>query len=264
MSFTVTSWNLLHGMAIPPGGGVTLHDAATALAGAVHSDLIALQEVDVHQDRSGTDNQIKEFATAIGAEFWAFAPAMYGTPGERWHPVRESIIFDQGSNIAKEAMYGIGIVSKVPVKKWHRVNLGKAPLGLPLLVAGTKRPRMIYVSDEPRLALVAELENGSTVATTHLSFVPLKNVIQLRKITDWITQIAGLHILTGDFNLPWGLGPKIAGWNDLVKGATYPSWKPTIEFDYIMSRELRAEDVTGVIHPHFGISDHLASSVTIP
>ena len=263
MSFTVTSWNLLHGMAIPPGSGVTLHDAATELSQSIDSDLIALQEVDVHQDRSGDGNQIKEFAASIGAQYWAFAPAMYGTPGERWHPIEETIIFDQSSVIPKSAMYGIGMVSKIPVKRWHRVNLGKAPLGLPLLVAGAKRPRMIYVSDEPRLALVAELENGSTVATTHLSFVPVKNVIQLRKITDWISEIPGLHILTGDFNLPWGLGPRVAGWNDLVKGPTYPSWKPSIEFDYIMSRELRADDVKGTIHPHFGISDHLASSVTI-
>ena len=146
---------------------------STALSQSINTELIALQEVDVHQDRSGDGNQIKEFAASIGAQYWAFAPAMYGTPGERWRPIEETIIFDQSSVIPKSAMYGIGMISKIPVKKWHRVNLGKAPLGLPLLVAGDKRPRMIYVSDEPRLALVAELENGSTVATTHLSFVPV-------------------------------------------------------------------------------------------
>ena len=122
---------------------------------------------------------------------------------------------------------------------------------------------MLFRSDEPRSALVAELENGISVTTTHLSFVPGKNFLQLKKISRWVEQLPGLHIMTGDFNLPWGLGPKIAGWNDLVKGPTYPSWKPSIEFDYIMSRELRANDVKGTIHPHFGISDHLASSVTI-
>ena len=129
--------------------------------------------------------------------------------------------------------------------------------------AGEKRPRMIYVSDEPRSALVAELDNGISVTTTHLSFVPLKNVLQLKKIAKWVEQLPGIHIMTGDFNLPWGLGPKIAGWKDLAKGPTYPSWKPNIEFDYIMSKELQPSDVTSYIHQHYGVSDHRAISVTL-
>jgi endonuclease/exonuclease/phosphatase family metal-dependent hydrolase len=134
---------------------------------------------------------------------------------------------------------------------------------MPLLMAGEKRPQLIYVSDEPRSTLVAELENGISVTTTHLSFVPIKNLLQLRKITKWVEQLPGIHIMTGDFNLPWGLAPKISGWRDLVVGPTYPSWKPSIEFDYIMSKELRHEEVIARIHDHYGISDHLASSVTI-
>jgi endonuclease/exonuclease/phosphatase family metal-dependent hydrolase len=101
------------------------------------------------------------------------------------------------------------------------------------------------------------------VTTTHLSFVPVKNVLQLKKIAKWVEQLPGIHIMTGDFNLPWGLGPKISGWSDLAKGPTYPSWKPSIEFDYIMSKELAPSDVTSVIHRHFGISDHRAISVTL-
>ena len=261
--FTVTSWNLLHGMAIPPQSTITLTDALSKLHNDTNSDVIALQEVDVQQKRSGHGNQIKEIADVIGARNWAFAPAMYGTPGEKWHGIRDAMVFDQDSSLPNDAMYGIGIVSKVPVKRWHRINLGKAPLGAPLLVAGEKRPRLIYVSDEPRAALVAELENGISVTTTHLSFVPLKNVQQLRKISTWVEQLPGIHIMTGDFNLPWGLGPKIAGWSDLAKGPTYPSWKPNIEFDYIMSKEIKPSDVSSKIHDHYGISDHRAISVTI-
>jgi endonuclease/exonuclease/phosphatase family metal-dependent hydrolase len=188
---------------------------------------------------------------------------MYGTPGEKWHGVKDDIVFDDKSSLPNDAMYGIGIVSKVPVKRWHRINLGKAPLGMPLLVAGEKRPQLIYVSDEPRSALVAELENGISVTTTHLSFVPIKNAMQLRKISKWVEQLPGIHIMTGDFNLPWGLGPKISGWHDLAVGATYPSWKPAIEFDYIMSKELKPNQVTPQIHEHYGISDHRAVSITL-
>ena len=250
-------------MAIPPQSTVTLLDAIEQLHAESHSDLIALQEVDVQQKRSGHGNQVAEIADAIGAKYWAFAPSMYGTPGEKWHGVKDEMVFDQDSSLPNEAMYGIGIVSKVPVKRWHRINLGKAPLGMPLLVAGDKRPRLIYVSDEPRSALVAELENGISVTTTHLSFVPVKNAQQLRKIAKWVEQLPGIHIMTGDFNLPWGLGPKIAGWKDLAEGPTYPSWKPSIEFDYIMSKELSPADVSSKIHEHFGISDHRAISITI-
>lgn len=261
--FTVTSWNLLHGMAIPPQSSITLSDALVKLHEDSNTDVIALQEVDVQQKRSGHGNQVAEIAELMGAKNWAFAPSMYGTPGEKWRSVKDAMVFDQDSTLPNEAMYGIGIVSKVPVKRWHRINLGKAPLGMPLLVAGEKRPRLIYVSDEPRSALVAELENGISVTTTHLSFVPIKNAQQLRKIAKWVEQLPGIHIMTGDFNLPWGLGPKIAGWKNLAEGPTYPSWKPSIEFDYIMSKELGPKDVTAKIHEHYGISDHRAISVTI-
>jgi endonuclease/exonuclease/phosphatase family metal-dependent hydrolase len=261
--FTLTSWNLLHGMAIPPTSGANLSSAIRTLVSEINTDLIALQEVDVHQDRSGNGNQVREVAETIGAPYWAFAPSMYGTPGEKWHGVTEEIVFDNSTPIPPDAMYGIGMVSKIPVKRWHRINLGKAPLGMPLLVAGEKKPQLIYVKDEPRSALVAELENGLSVTTTHLSFVPLKNWAQLKRISEWVEQLPGLHILTGDFNLPWGLGPKLIGWNYLVKGPTYPSWKPSIEFDYIISKELSTIDVNSIIHSHFGVSDHLASSITL-
>lgn len=253
----------MHGMPIPPSSNADFHSALVKLHDAIDFDVIALQEVDVQQSRSGNGNQVKEVAELIGAKHWAFAPSMYGTPGEKWHGVKDDIIFDNQSSLPNDAMYGIGLVSKVPVKRWHRINLGKAPLGMPLLVAGEKRPQLIYVSDEPRSALVAELENGVSVTTTHLSFVPLKNILQLRKISKWVEQLPGVHIMTGDFNLPWGLGPKVSGWNDLAVGPTYPSWKPSIEFDYIMSKELTVKDVKSQIHDHYGISDHRAISVTL-
>jgi endonuclease/exonuclease/phosphatase family metal-dependent hydrolase len=261
--FTVTTWNLLHAMAIPPSTGATLFSATKALSDEIKSDVIAIQEVDLHQSRSGNGNQVKEIAEIIDAKYWAFAPSMFGTPGEKWEGVNEDLIFNNTNPPPNREMYGIGIVSKVPVKKWHRINLGKAPLGMPLLLAGEKRPKFMYVSDEPRSALVAELENGISVTTTHLSFVPIKNVLQLKKITRWLERIAGFHILTGDFNLPWGIAPKISGWQNLAFGPTYPSWKPSLEFDYIMSKELKASDVIAKIHNHHGISDHLASSITI-
>ena len=72
-------------MAIPPTSGANLSSAIRTLVSEINTDLIALQEVDVHQDRSGNGNQVREVAESIGAKYWAFAPSMYGTPGEKWH-----------------------------------------------------------------------------------------------------------------------------------------------------------------------------------
>ncbi|MEY3455407.1 MAG: hypothetical protein RLZZ92_527 [Actinomycetota bacterium] len=97
--FTITSWNLLHGMAIPPNSGATLHGALEKLTSDLSSDVVAIQEVDVHQSRSGNGNQVKEIAELIGAKYWAFAPSMYGTPGEKWRGVTEEIVFDDSTPI---------------------------------------------------------------------------------------------------------------------------------------------------------------------
>ena len=75
-------------MAIPPQSAITLEEAVTQLHSDADFDVIALQEVDVQQQRSGHGNQVAEIAKIIGAKYWAFAPAMYGTPGEKWHGVK--------------------------------------------------------------------------------------------------------------------------------------------------------------------------------
>ena len=261
--FSLTCWNTLHGMAIPPNSGATLQSAVSQMLKEVNSDVITLQEVDLNQDRSSGVNQVSHIAKLVGAKYWAFAPSLIGTPGEKWSAVESELIYTQDSVIPNQAMYGIGIVSKERVKSWHRINLGRSAIGMPLLIPGEKRAQFIYVSDEPRSALLAELENGLSISTTHLSFVPGKNVTQLRKIIKWLPIIAGKHILTGDFNLPWGLAAKISGWRDLATGATYPSWKPNIEFDYILSKDIDADRVKPLIHKHNGLSDHRALSITL-
>ncbi|MFM7874906.1 MAG: hypothetical protein ACKO8Y_09900, partial [Actinomycetota bacterium] len=108
--FTITTWNLLHAMAIPPNSGATLYSAMKSLSQEINSDVIAIQEVDVHQSRSGNGNQVKEIAELIGAEYWAFAPSMYGTPGEKWEGIKEDLIYDNSNPPPNREMYGIGIV----------------------------------------------------------------------------------------------------------------------------------------------------------
>lgn len=77
----LTSWNLLHGMAIPPKNSWDEGALGDALI-AMDSDVIALQEVDHFLPRSRSRDQIFDGAQAVGATEWAFAPSIVGTPGK--------------------------------------------------------------------------------------------------------------------------------------------------------------------------------------
>jgi endonuclease/exonuclease/phosphatase family metal-dependent hydrolase len=141
---------------------------------------------------------------------------------------------------------------------------------MPLLVPGGEdgrgKPRFIYVQDEPRVALVAHLENGWSIINTHLSFVPGLNVAQLKKLKRWAeksaAQTGNRVVIMGDLNLPKGLPVVGSSWNSLATQNTYPSWGAKIQFDYILTKDavkkLKVIETTTT-----GISDHLPITVEI-
>jgi endonuclease/exonuclease/phosphatase family metal-dependent hydrolase len=261
-------------MAIPPQE----NSDPQALTSAIHSldsDVFAFQEVDHFLPRSHSRPQMRDIAESIGARDWAMGASVIGTPGESWrkkHEHEPEIITNASSH--SELMhecYGIGIVSKIPVISWHRLNLGNSPLGLPLIVPGDEtrkgRPRFLYVKDEPRLALAAVLENGFTVVNTHLSFVPGFNLSQLRRVKRWALQIAesaGTRaIVLGDLNLPKNLPIAGSRWKSLVTQNTYPSWGAKIQFDYILTPDLAFGEYSVRDFAATGVSDHLPIGVEI-
>jgi len=261
----VTSWNLLHGMTIPPKSGDDYSGLAAAAA-ALGSDVIAIQEVDHGLGRSNNAFQTRDIAIAMGAKHYAFAPAIIGSPDDSWHKA-DSII---ESNIAGEAdfqseSYGIGIVSKIPVTKWHRLDLGKSPFGAPIVIPNTEtgKPKAIYIKDEPRLAIAAQLENSWTVINTHLSFVPGMNLFQLRKLKNWADTFGDKVLLMGDFNLPGSIPAMGSKWQSLILQNTYPSWLPKVQFDYILSKGISLKDVIQVPTSKSTISDHLPLTIEI-
>ena len=269
----IGSWNLLHGMAIPQGG--TSAESLLSAAAMIDLDLLALQEVDFFQDRSNTIDQTALIAQGMGAQFYDFTPAIFGTPGEKWeaanfiksnksaHQNQSSNLNDAGKRnlINQNSAYGISFISKVPINEICLLELGQSPLGIPLVIPneskGKMRPRVIYVSDEPRIAQAAILENGITVINTHLSFVPGFNLRQLRMIKKWAKSLPGKKILIGDLNLPGKIPAKVLGWNQLIEEKTYPSWKPRIQFDHALSADVTAREIKKLQIPTLGISDHL-------
>jgi endonuclease/exonuclease/phosphatase family metal-dependent hydrolase len=261
----ITSWNFLHGQRLNPAENKALDSVLSEL----NSDVLALQEIDMNLERSGAANQPAEIAAAMGAADWGFAPTVCGTPGFSWRKLSkdEERVITTAADSAND-LYGIAIVSSVPVKQWLRYELGKAWIGMPLLIANEKgKVAPFYVKDEPRVALAALLENGWTIINVHLSFVPFVNLFQLLKVTRWAKKIEREHAtkvaLVGDFNLPWGIPTRVTRWKRATNALSYPSWKPAISFDYILLREntiTQSKEITTSAVP---ISDHRPISVDI-
>ena len=271
----VISWNLLHGQKIPPTNSqdwqAEVVSAAKKVADELQPNFIALQEVDYFQSRSNLTNQTKLVAQSMQLKYWAYLPTLIGTPGEKWRSVKDlenSIITESSLDKNPKASYGIALATNWPIKKLYVKKLGRSIIGMPLLIPkdNGKGVRFIYVKDEPRVALIAELENGYTIATTHLSFVPGVNVFQLNKLSSYLKKLPGLALLTGDLNLPANLPSKLSGFKSLISQATYPSWKPKIQFDYIMLRKSELKSVSSIKpikSTATGISDHTPIGVEI-
>ena len=272
----VISWNLLHGQKIPPTGTqnwqVELETAAKTVSDKMQPDFLALQEVDNFQSRSGFINQSKLIAESMQLKHWAYLPTLIGTPGEKWRAVKDlnqAIITSENHQSNDVASYGIALATNQPIKKLYVKKLGRSLIGMPLLIPkdNGKGVRFIYVKDEPRVALIAELENGFTIATTHLSFVPGVNIFQLNKLSSFLKKLAGISVLMGDLNLPANLPSKLSGFRSVLSQSTYPSWGPKIQFDYIMARKSLLKD-SRLIHQEIkstnpGISDHIPIGVML-
>ena len=252
-------------MTIPPKSGDDFAGLAAAAA-ALQTEVLAIQEVDHNLARTNDANQCANIALAMGASDWAFAPGIIGSPEGKWRNAGAKIISNKESDSEVESgSYGIGIISKIKVLQWHRLDLGRSLIGAPLLIPNTEtgKAKAIYIKDEPRVALAAQLENGWTVINTHLSFVLGMNLIQLAKLKKWADTFGDKVLLMGDFNLPSAIPAIGSKWQSLYAQNTYPSWKPKIQFDYILSKGVALKDVIQVPTTTSGISDHLPLTIEV-
>lgn len=252
----LATWNLLHGRSLDHGGTLT----SDLESGAVTLDphVLALQEVDRGQARSGYADQTAVIADAAAARWWVFVPSLWGVPGEQW----QSLAADDPHDSDRPA-YGVGLVSRLPVIEWAVLRFDPAPLGMPLLVPGRG---VVKVDDEPRVAIAAVLSGPSgpfTVVATHLSFVPGFNARQLRRIVAWVGDKPAPRLLLGDLNLPGRLPQWVSGWNQLARTATYPSWRPRVQFDHALAAGITEQQVRSVESLRLPVSDHNALAVTV-
>ena len=86
---------------------------------ALGADVLALQEVDRGQPRSGGVHQAELAAAAMGAAHWRFTGTVAGTPGEDgWLPATPASAGDGAG-----PGYGIALLSRLPVLEWHELRL---------------------------------------------------------------------------------------------------------------------------------------------
>jgi len=272
-SVTVATANVLHGMSLATGASdpVVLADALATL----DADVLALQEVDCGQQRSGGVDQAARVAAAVGAPWWRFVPTLDGTPGRRtsWKPATWASGGDGGravdgpsSDGQRGPSYGIALLSRLPVRAWAVRRFPPAPVPFPLLLPTVPRPRLALVPDEPRAAVAAVVETPAglvTVVACHLSFVPGVNVRQLVVIARWLREAPGPHLLIGDLNLPGALPARLTGLTPLASAPTYPSPQPRVQLDHVLADETAARAVIASSVLHLPVSDHRAVRVAL-
>ncbi|HEV2244313.1 MAG TPA: endonuclease/exonuclease/phosphatase family protein [Streptosporangiaceae bacterium] len=279
----LATFNVLHGRPIRNGRPVPAPagPAARPLAEAVallDADVLALQEVDRCQERSGGVDQALAAAGALGARDWRYAAALHGrsVPGRGWEvdPAVPGLRVYGPEDAAGGGVpsHGIALLTRLAVRSWRARRLPAAPLRLPLRVPG--RPGLTAVRDQPRamLAAVLEGERGPfTVVAVHLSFVPGWNAGQLVAARRWLADLPGPHVMLGDFNMIGAVprlvlnGAALAGppgprgrdrWRDLARMPTYPAHRPVVQFDHVLAAGVAADGVRGAWAPVLPISDH--------
>lgn len=246
----LVTFNLLHGRSTHDG----LVDAPRLAAAVTEldADVLALQEVDRDQSRSGRLDLTGIAARALDAPTHRFVAAVVGTPGEAFRPGHHD---DDGDG---EPCYGVGLISRYPARSWQITRLPPAPVRIPVSAPGGRA----LLRDEPRVLLAAVLQTPHgplTAAATHLSFVPGWNAHQLRRVVRALRALPAPRVLLGDLNLPAGLATLVSRWRPLGRAPTFPAAHPRVQLDHILTdrREAyRLAPVTALHTPVSAISDH--------
>ena len=266
------SFNLQHGR---PGDGARLDPATAPLADSdiadagaarevlaaladqirdIDPDVIALQEVDLGQRRSGRLDQTAVLADLLGWDGHRFA-ATYAGPvvGLRRRP-RRSALTGRADDVlgplrallgAGPAGFGNALLTRLPVRAWRVARLGRGPAVLTRRSGGRALdPRSYALSTSTmRNMIAAQIDpvdgaggpGGLAVASTHLATRTGTAAAQLAAAWAALAALPGPHVLAGDLNLHAELLSPLGIARDLGEGATYPSGAPARRIDHILT-----------------------------
>jgi endonuclease/exonuclease/phosphatase family metal-dependent hydrolase len=243
----LATFNILSGRS-PDDGRVDAERFADAV-GALDADVLALQEVDRAQGRSGHADLTAVAAEAMGAVEHRFVAALSGTPGATW-------IAATGEEQPDSAAYGVALLSRYPVSAWEVVRLPALPGRVPYRLHGRHLPTL--VSDEPRVGVAVRVDSPLgelTVATTHLSFLPGWNIVQLRRLMAALRGIQRL-VLAGDLNMGPATARRVTRLESAATAATFPVGAPVRQIDHVLVTGLPA--ARSAAARATGLSDHCA------
>lgn len=243
----VATFNILHGR--DPQRDVVDIDAFAECVQRIDADILALQEVDVDQPRSGMADLTAVAGAAMGAVSQRFVAAISGTPGATWMAAT-------GDMQPAGAAYGIALLSRFPASWWQVVRLPHIPARFPMFLPGARK--VVMADEEPRAAVVGRFETpmgALTIANTHLSFVPGWNRSQLRRLSRDLRGFPGSRMLVGDLNMTPTAVARWSGMRALGAAGTFSVHRPTRQLDHILTDDpgLRA---VGVEAPALPVSDH--------
>lgn len=266
------SFNLQHGR---PGDGARLDPATAPLADSdiadagaarevlaaladqirdIDPDVIALQEVDLGQRRSGRLDQTAVLADLLGWDGHRFA-ATYAGPvvGLRRRP-RRSALTGRADDVlgplrallgAGPAGFGNALLTRLPVRAWRVARLGRGPAVLTRRGGGRAfDPRSYALSTSTmRNMIAAQIDpadgaggaGGLAVASTHLATRTGTAAAQLAAAWAALAALPGPHVLAGDLNLHAELLAPLGIARGLGEGATYPSGAPARRIDHILT-----------------------------
>lgn len=266
------SFNLQHGR---PGDGARLDPATAPLADSdiadagaarevlaaladqirdIDPDVIALQEVDLGQRRSGRLDQTAVLADLLGWDGHRFA-ATYAGPvvGLRRRP-RRSALTGRADDVlgplrallgARPAGFGNALLTRLPVRAWRVARLGRGPAVLTRRGGGRALdPRSYALSTSTmRNMIAAQIDpvdgaggaGGLAVASTHLATRTGTAAAQLAAAWAALAALPGPHVLAGDLNLHAELLAPLGIARGLGEGATYPSGAPARRIDHILT-----------------------------
>lgn len=244
----IATFNVLHGRSIMDGRVDRVRFAAAVAA--LDADVLALQEVDRDQDRSGFLDLARIAAEATSAAAWRFTPAAVGASDGHWRAAGAEESDRPGP------AYGVALLSRYPVSRWYELRFSPAPVRSPVLLPGSGRVRLLR--DEPRVAIVGVVQTPAgavTVAATHLSFVPGWNVAQLVGLAGALRRMPAPRLLLGDLNIPGALPRLLTGWTPLGRCPTFPSPAPRVQIDHILASGA-LPPMRAAMTPEAAISDH--------
>jgi endonuclease/exonuclease/phosphatase family metal-dependent hydrolase len=137
-------------------------------------------------------------------------------PGRR--PERSKL---RGTGTVEHGTWGLAVLARVPLLSTALLDLGQ-------------------LSRDParRGAIAVEVDvegRALRVIGTHLSHLSHGSVVQLRELRRQVDAPGTPAVLTGDMNM-WGppLSALLPGWTRIVRGRTWPAWRPVAQLDHIL------------------------------